>query len=97
MPTVIPKHVRLVLLPLLECVTHSFPLQLEYNPRMIKGSGLEDHEGCERFWSVLNRCSRSTRNATRFNRGEIIERFTMNWNSERSAGLSKHLSGDTIC
>ncbi|KAJ6494212.1 hypothetical protein C8R45DRAFT_824346 [Mycena sanguinolenta] len=54
---------------------HQWICQLVYSPRLRKGVALSDHEGVERFWSMIKRLIPLTRNQ---------------WNSRRIWTIDKH-------
>ncbi|KAJ7921642.1 hypothetical protein B0H13DRAFT_1604343 [Mycena leptocephala] len=71
---------------------HNRMCQLRFLTTYIRGLGLEDLEGCERFFSKSNALSRSTRYASVFHRRQSIATYMAHVdNFETYANLSKFL------
>jgi hypothetical protein len=51
---------------------HERSCQLMWHPRWRVGAGMEDFEGCERFFSHSNAVARSTQHASKYNRRQQI-------------------------
>jgi len=67
---------------------HARKCQLDWHPLYIEGTGLEDLETCERLFSGSNMLARCTRQASVYNRKELIGRFMKVWNSDKYLELS---------
>ncbi|KAJ7160606.1 hypothetical protein C8R43DRAFT_881321, partial [Mycena crocata] len=71
---------------------HNRLCQLSFLATYVEGMGLEDLEGCERFFSRSNGLSRSCRYANRFHRQQEITTYVKHFDSfETYANLSKFL------
>ncbi|KAJ7779945.1 hypothetical protein B0H16DRAFT_1830520 [Mycena metata] len=71
---------------------HNRLCQLSFLANYIEGLGLEDLEGCERFFSKSNDLAKCVRYASRFHRQQEITQFIKHHNSfETYANLSKFL------
>ncbi|KAJ7876438.1 hypothetical protein B0H13DRAFT_2236010 [Mycena leptocephala] len=71
---------------------HNRMCQLRFLTTYVRGLGLEDLEGCERFFSKSNALSRSTRYASVFHRRQSIATYMAHVdNFETYANLSKFL------
>lgn len=71
---------------------HNRMCQLRFLTTYVRGLGLEDLEGCERFFSKSNALSRSTRYASVFHRRQSIATYLAHVdNFETYANLSKLL------
>ncbi|KAJ7796630.1 hypothetical protein B0H13DRAFT_2245375 [Mycena leptocephala] len=71
---------------------HNRMCQLRFLTTYVRGLGLEDLEGCERFFSKSNALSRSTRYASVFHRRQSIATYLAHVdNFETYANLSKFL------
>jgi hypothetical protein len=68
---------------------HSRVCQLEFNPRMIPGFGLEDLECCERLFQLTNSLAPTTRQASLANRHYRIEEKFALINRNRTEALGK--------
>lgn len=69
---------------------HNRLCQLSFLPTYIPGLGIEDLEGCERFFSKSNGLAKSCRNASRFHRQQEITTYMKHYDSfEAYANLSK--------
>ncbi|KAJ7071763.1 hypothetical protein B0H15DRAFT_793326 [Mycena belliarum] len=71
---------------------HNRLCQLGFLATYVEGMGLEDLEGCERFFSRSNGLARSCRYASRFHRQQEIATYAKHFDSvETYANLSKFL------
>ncbi|KAJ7151899.1 hypothetical protein C8R43DRAFT_1087929 [Mycena crocata] len=71
---------------------HNRLCQLQFLATYVEGMGLEDLEGCERFFSRSNGLARSCRYASRFHRQQEITTYVKHFDSfETYANLSKFL------
>ncbi|KAJ7862383.1 hypothetical protein B0H14DRAFT_3084658 [Mycena olivaceomarginata] len=71
---------------------HNRLCQLQFLATYVEGMGLEDLEGCERFFSRSNGLAKSCRYASRFHRQQEISTYAKHFNSfETYANLSKFL------
>ncbi|KAJ7857365.1 hypothetical protein B0H13DRAFT_2237717 [Mycena leptocephala] len=71
---------------------HNRLCQLSFLATYIEGLGLEDLEGCERFFSKSNDLAKCVRYASRFHRQQEITQFIKHFDSfETYANLSKFL------
>ncbi|KAJ7853472.1 hypothetical protein B0H14DRAFT_3450155 [Mycena olivaceomarginata] len=71
---------------------HNRLCQLQFLATYVEGMGLEDLEGCERFFSRSNGLAKSCRYASRFHRQQEITTYTKHFDScETYANLSKFL------
>ncbi|KAJ6457334.1 hypothetical protein C8R45DRAFT_1056376 [Mycena sanguinolenta] len=71
---------------------HNRLCQLRFLATYVEGMGLEDLEGCERFFSRSNRLAKSCRYASRFHRQQEITTYAKHFDSfEMYANLSKFL------
>ncbi|KAJ7787485.1 hypothetical protein B0H14DRAFT_3095373 [Mycena olivaceomarginata] len=71
---------------------HNRLCQLRFLATYIEGMGLEDLEGCERFFSRSNGLAKSCRYASRFHRQQEITTYAKHFDSfETYANLSKFL------
>ena len=72
---------------------HNRLCQLRYLATYVDGLGLEDLEGCERFFSKSNALAGSTRYASTFHRRQSISEFCKHMDAfETYQNLSKFLS-----
>lgn len=71
----------------LHAYSHNRACQAENHPKYIEGAGLEDLEGCERFFSSSNRCAGITRHATAFHRHQTLDAHFQHWDSQKFAAL----------
>lgn len=63
--------------------THNRLCQCSHHPKYVVGTGLEDFETCERFFSASNACARVTRHASRFHRHQLIHNFLRQWDEDK--------------
>ncbi|KAJ6543235.1 hypothetical protein DFH09DRAFT_829842, partial [Mycena vulgaris] len=71
---------------------HNRLCQLSFLATYVEGMGLEDLEGCERYFSRLNALAKSCRYASRFHRQQEITTYAKHFDSfETYANLSKFL------
>lgn len=76
---------------------HHRMCQLRYLATYVLGLGVEDLEGCERFFSKSNALSRSVRYASVFHRKQTITTYLAHTdNFETYPNLSKH-SLSSVC
>ncbi|KAJ7866594.1 hypothetical protein B0H14DRAFT_3084195 [Mycena olivaceomarginata] len=83
----------------LKCLVRSFHghvhnrlCQLSFLATYVEGMGLEDLEGCERYFSCSNALAKSCRYASRFHRQQEITTYAKHFDSfEMYANLSKFL------
>lgn len=72
---------------------HERACMVNYHPlyRFKDGVGLEDFDGCERFFAWVNRCASLLRHATSYRWMQFIELTVKQWDSDRYASLGKYL------
>ncbi|KAJ7813582.1 hypothetical protein B0H13DRAFT_1665338, partial [Mycena leptocephala] len=71
---------------------HNRLCQLSFLATYVEGMGLEDLEGCERYFSRSNALAKSCRYASRFHRQQEITTYAKHFDSfEKYANLSKFL------
>ncbi|KAJ7730105.1 hypothetical protein DFH07DRAFT_756414 [Mycena maculata] len=71
---------------------HNWLCQLSFLATYVEGMGLEDLEGCERYFSCSNGLAKSCRYASRFHRQQEITTYAKHFDSfETYANLSKFL------
>lgn len=72
---------------------HNRLCQLSHLATYVEGMGLEDLEGCERFFSKSNALAASTRHASAFHRQQTITEYLKNTDAmETSQNLSTFIS-----
>jgi hypothetical protein len=54
---------------------HNRACQLRYHPFYHSGTGIEDLETSERFYSASNSCARCTRHASAFHRHQLLDNY----------------------
>jgi hypothetical protein len=52
---------------------HNRACQLSFHPKYVSGTGIEDFETCERFFSISNNCAGITRYTTSFHRLQLLD------------------------
>jgi Kyakuja-Dileera-Zisupton transposase len=72
---------------------HARMCQLNFNPRLIRGFGLDDLEGCERLYQITNLLAPTTRTASRALRHWRIQDKHELINFERLEALGMNLFG----
>ncbi|KAG8703195.1 hypothetical protein FRC09_004303 [Ceratobasidium sp. 395] len=70
---------------------HRRQCQLLWHPRWKKGVGMEDFEGCERFFSHSNGVARCTQHGTKYNRRQQIHQHIEVSDSDILANMAKFL------
>lgn len=78
-------------IPAMHGYAHNRLCQLSHHPKYLDGTGIEDFETCERFFSSSNHCARTSRHATRFHRHQILDHFLAQWDEERYLSLGSFL------
>lgn len=78
-------------IPAMHGYAHNRLCQLGHHPKYLDGTGLEDFETCERFFSSSNHCARTSRHSTRFHRHQIIDNFLTQWDEERFLNLGSFI------
>jgi hypothetical protein len=68
---------------------HERSCQLMWHPLWRIGAGMEDFEGCERFFSHSNAVAHSTQHASKYNRRQQIHQHIEGSNMERLANMGK--------
>jgi hypothetical protein len=68
---------------------HNRLCQLGYHPLYSKGLGLEDLEGMERLFSLLNGVARGVRSATPFHWKQAYDLYLHQWDEDKYANLSE--------
>lgn len=70
-------------IPSMHGYAHNRLCQCTHHPKYVGGTGLEDFETCERFFSASNDCARVTRHATKFHRHQLIHMFLCQWDEDK--------------
>lgn len=52
---------------------HNRACQIDHHPKYVAGTGIEDFETCERFFSISNNCAGITRYTTPFHRHQLLD------------------------
>ena len=65
--------------------SHNRGCQVQYLPLYVMGTGKEDFEGCERFFSSSNNLAAGTRLASSFHRHQSITQFVAFWSHAKHA------------
>ena len=65
--------------------SHNRGCQVNWHPRYVEGAGIEDFEGCERFFHRSNDQAPGTRLATPFHRHQAIAQHVMFWGEDKHA------------
>lgn len=60
-------------IPAMHGYAHNRPCQLEHHPKYVLGTGIEDFETCERFFSISNNCAGISRYSTPFHRHQLLD------------------------
>lgn len=77
---------------------HNLRCQLSLLATYVEGLGLEDLEGCERFFSQSNALASSTRYASIFHRRQAIVEYAKHKDTfETYQNLSKHTRPSLVC
>ncbi|KAL0564021.1 hypothetical protein V5O48_018033 [Marasmius crinis-equi] len=85
----------MMLVGILHGHAHRRLCQLAYLLLYVLGAGMENCEGCERYFSKSNALASVTRHASRFHRRQAITEYARHHdNLEVYANLSKHLHGN---
>ncbi|KAL0573003.1 hypothetical protein V5O48_008970 [Marasmius crinis-equi] len=85
----------MMLVGILHGHAHRRLCQLAYLLLYVLGAGMENCEGCERYFSKSNALASVTRHASRFHRRQAIAEYARHHdNLEVYANLSKHLHGN---
>lgn len=69
---------------------HCCICQLEHHPMYILGAGIEDFEGCKRFFSESNRIALCTRHVMKFYCCQAILCHFTCWNRDKYAEISEY-------
>ncbi|KIO19279.1 hypothetical protein M407DRAFT_11467 [Tulasnella calospora MUT 4182] len=83
-------------IPAMHGYAHNRLCQCSHHPKYVAGTGLEDFETCERFFSVSNDCARVTRHATRFHRHQLIHMFLCQWDEDKLLSSAKFIRNNYI-
>ncbi|KIO22578.1 hypothetical protein M407DRAFT_39675, partial [Tulasnella calospora MUT 4182] len=70
-------------IPAMHGYAHNRLCQCSHHPKYVAGTGLEDFETCERFFSASNDCARVTRHATQFHRHQLLDMFLGQWDEDK--------------
>lgn len=70
-------------IPAMHGYAHNRLCQCSHHPKYVTGTGLEDFETCERFFSASNNCARVTRHATCFHRHQLLDMFLGQWDEDK--------------
>jgi hypothetical protein len=73
---------------------HNRACQLDHHPKYTAGSGTEDFEGCERFFSISNGCAPTTRYTTPFHRHQLLDSHFHDHDEGRDLALGRLLYMD---
>lgn len=61
--------------------------QMKYNPRRLRGFGLQDGENMERLWSYLRGFNRITKEMTPAHRLDLLTDALLYWRKKKVDGL----------
>lgn len=78
-------------IPAMHGYAHNRLCQCTHHPMYLPGTGLEDFEGCERFFPATNNLARVTRHATRFHRLQAIDMLVRQWDEDKYLALGTFL------
>lgn len=81
-------------IPAMHGYAHNRLCQCSHHPKYVVGTGLEDFETCERFFSASNDCARVTRHATRFHRHQLIDMFLGQWDEDKLLSSAHFISNN---
>lgn len=81
-------------IPAMHGYAHNRLCQCSHHPKYVVGTGLEDFETCERFFSASNDCARVTRHATRFHRHQLIDMFLHQWDEDKLLSSAHFISNN---
>jgi Kyakuja-Dileera-Zisupton transposase len=70
---------------------HNRTCQLYHHPKYITGTGIEDFEGCERFFSLSNNCAGITRYTTKFHRLQLLHTHLSDSDFARRLSIGKFI------
>ncbi|KAI9253790.1 hypothetical protein BDA99DRAFT_562752 [Phascolomyces articulosus] len=68
---------------------HQPACQVQFNPKLVKGIGLVDGEGCERGWSMLSPYNIATRYMTEFNRHLFLTMLINHYHEQKIESLGR--------
>lgn len=71
------------IIPSMHGYAHNRLCQCSHHPKYVVGTGLEDFETCEHFFSASNDCAHVTRHAMRFHRHQLIDMFLAQWDKDK--------------
>ncbi|KIO28405.1 hypothetical protein M407DRAFT_47183, partial [Tulasnella calospora MUT 4182] len=83
-------------IPAMHGYAHNRLCQCSHHPKYVAGTGLEDFETCERFFSISNDCARVTRHATRFHRHQLIDIFLSQWSEDKFLSSAQFIRNNYI-
>ncbi|KAG8917673.1 hypothetical protein FRC02_002971 [Tulasnella sp. 418] len=84
-------QVRFVI-PSMHGYAHNRPCQLSFHPKYIKGTGIEDFEGCERIFSASNACAAVTRYSSPFHRHQRIDLHFRQWDADKLLSMGTFIA-----
>lgn len=70
---------------------HNRPCQLQHHPKYVDGTGIEDFETCERFFSISNNCAGITRYSTPFHRLQVLDLHFSDSDEQHRLALGKFI------
>jgi hypothetical protein len=70
-------------IPAMHGYAHNRACQLGHHPKYVAGTGLEDFETCERFFSISNACAPTTRYTTAFHRHQLLHTHFRDYDEDR--------------
>jgi hypothetical protein len=70
---------------------HNRACQLSHHPKYVDGTGIEDFEVCERFFSLSNNCAGVTRYTTSFHRRQILDTHFRDSDDARRLAIGKFI------
>lgn len=71
--------------------SHSYQCQHKNHPTVVKGTGLEDFETCERFFSNSNGLASVVRHCSAYRRGMLTSSWLEQWDEDKYASLGTFL------
>jgi hypothetical protein len=78
-------------IPAMHGYAHNRRCQLGHHPKYKEGSGIEDFETCERFFSLSNSCAGISRYTTPFHRHQILDTHFTDSDEARRLSLGKFI------
>ena len=69
------------------CYAHAYSCQYKNHPPVVEGTGLEDFETCERFFSNSNGLASVVRHASAYRRGMLVSSWLTQWDEDKYANL----------